>query len=79
MQTETLGKFGHHPDPAIDFEIEVGDLVAEAFNADHGMVERAPVVARIRKAMEFRVGGVPRAVSAKGDLRALETRFCPLH
>lgn len=79
MQTEILGKFGHHPDPAIDFEVEVTDLIGEAFEADQGMIEREPVVARIRKAMEFRVGGIPSAIAAKDTLRALETRFCPLH
>lgn len=76
--TEKLGRFGHHPDPAIDFEVEVGDLVAEAFNADHGMGEREPVVGRVRAAMLFRVGGVPSAVAAKNTLRDLENRFCPL-
>jgi hypothetical protein len=76
--TERLGRFGHHPDPAIDFEVEVDDLIAEAFNADHGMGERELVVGRVRAAMLFRVGGVPSAVAAKNTLRDLENRFCPL-
>lgn len=78
MQTEQLGKFGHHTDPAIDFEVEVTDLIGEAFEADNGMIERGPVVDRIRNAMLFRVGGVPSAMAAKDTLRELENRFCDL-
>lgn len=33
MSDENLGRFGHHPDPAIDFEIEVEALSSLLYNA----------------------------------------------
>lgn len=78
MQTEKIGRFGHHPDQAIDFEVEITDLIGQAFEADHGMTEREPVVARIRQARLFRVGGVPSCVAAKDTLRTLENQFCSI-
>jgi len=74
-----LGKFGHHPDPAIDFCIEVESLQARLFDAKHGISKPgyasepvANVSEDIRRAMMFRVGGDEGAVAAKAILRELE-------
>lgn len=74
-----LGKFGHHPDPAIDFEIEVESLHARLIDAKGGIskpgTDPETVVAAledIERAMTFRVGGDPSAVRAKQMIRDLE-------
>lgn len=74
-----LGKFGHHPDPAIDFEIEVESLQARLIDTKGGNSKPgtkpeavAAVLEDIERAMTFRVGGVPSAVRAKQTLRDLE-------
>ena len=67
-----LGRFGHHPDPAIDFCIEVDEIEGMVYDAKHGLAEYKPVADRIFKAMQFRVGGVQEAVSAKRNLRIAE-------
>lgn len=74
-----LGRFDHHPDPAIDFEIEVESLIARLFDAKGKISkpgtepEAVSVVAEaIARAMTFRVGGDPSCVLAKQRLRQLE-------
>lgn len=67
-----LGRFGHHPDPAVDFEVEVDVLEGAVADWKAGLEERSDVERRIFMAMMFRVGGVDRAVIAKNKLRALE-------
>ncbi|SFV31425.1 hypothetical protein SAMN05216456_1337 [Devosia crocina] len=75
-----LGRFDHHPDPAIDFEIEVQSLEARLFDAK-GRISKpgtapetvATVLVDIERAMGFRVGGDPSAVAAKQILRRLES------
>jgi hypothetical protein len=81
MADEKLGRFGHHPDPLIDFETEVGDIEAEIinFNAGIGYFTADQLEDRIDKAMEFQVGGVPAAVSAKQKLRELNPYSNPRH
>lgn len=69
---DKLGRFDHHPDPAIDFCIEVEELEGMAYNVSVGLDERQSVARRINRAMEFVVGGDPGAVVAKGLLRELE-------
>lgn len=72
---EKLGKFGHHPDPAIDFEVEIETIQSLLYDATHGVTSRDDIPAiseRISKAMDFRVGGDPGAVAAKHMLRDLE-------
>lgn len=64
-----LGRFGHHPDRATDFEVECDALMGLAYDAEHGMADRAAVVERMARALEFRVGGVPSCVNAKETLR----------
>jgi hypothetical protein len=70
--TTALGRFGHHPDPAIDFCVEVEILQGQAYEAQVGMARAAPVVDRIDRAMSFRVGGDLNAISAKETLRQCE-------
>lgn len=74
-----IGRFGHHPDPATDFEVEVESLQGRLFDAKHaipgkhGVTESVAQVAdAIKRAMTFRVGGVETSVRAKSILRALE-------
>ena len=80
MGNEQLGRFGHHPDPATDFEVEVQDLEAEAVNYRIGFqpMPREVLFGRIDRAMDFRVGGVESAVLAKSVLRELYNEFCPV-
>jgi hypothetical protein len=63
------GRFNHHPDPAIDFEVECDCLMGLAFDAEHGMADKAAVIERMARALEFRVGGVPSCINAKEALR----------
>lgn len=71
---EVLGRFGHHPDPAIDFEVEVETLQGQLYDATHGVTSPDEIPAireRIDNAMGFRVGGDLGAISAKTMLRGL--------
>lgn len=75
---QQLARFGHHPDPAIDFCEEVEQLESIAANARMGLTgfgheeDRETLDARIGRAMTFRVGGDANAVQAKATLRELE-------
>lgn len=66
---EELGRFGHHPIPAYDFEIEVGDILAEIENQKAGLQPEYDIDERIAKALEFVVGGDPISIGAKDLLR----------
>lgn len=77
--TEKLGRFGHHPDPAIDFEIEVGAIEGYLFDATHSIskpgtppITLEEVGQLVERAMDFRVGAEPTAVDAKHVLRKIE-------
>ena len=72
--SETLGRFGHHPNSAIDFCVEVEELMSIAtdrkmgiHNPDDGTLEK-----RVERAMDFRVGGDASAIDAKAEVRAIE-------
>ena len=70
-----LGRFGHHPDPATDFCVEVEELESIVTDKLLGLRIDEPMPAdRIRRAMEFRVGGDVAAVNAKLALRDIERR-----
>lgn len=79
---EKLGRFGWHPDPAIDFETEVGALEAEISHHKIGFENGTPplseLVTRIERAMTFRVGAVETCVAAKQRLRELEKEAASL-
>jgi hypothetical protein len=67
-----MRSFGHHPDPAIDFCVEVDIIEGLTFDAAHGMADRKAVEDRIFSAMQFTVGGDERAVAAKQRLRVAD-------
>lgn len=73
--TDSMGRFNHHPDPAIDFCIEVEVIEGMAYDYSVGLAERGPLADRIFTAMQFRVGGDPCAVEAKATLRQIEQRI----
>lgn len=77
--TEILGRFGHHPDPAIDFCIEVEELDSIVTDKQRCLRTDEPVpTERIERAMAFRVGGDAGAVEAKRLLRSIEKRALTL-
>lgn len=69
---EGLGKFGHHPDAATDFCVEVDAIEGMVADCKAGLESRGDLNERIFRAMEFRVGGEGRAVMAKGRLREIK-------
>jgi hypothetical protein len=78
---ETLCKFGWHPDPVIDFEIEIEKLESRFDGAINGNAKPGEhpetvqaVVDDIARAMTFKAGGTVEGVIAKNRLRWLETR-----
>jgi hypothetical protein len=85
---EALGRFGHHPNPAIDFCVEAEILEAVVFGIGFDFLEPDTVGGvkdRLTKALEFRVGSGLRATATTdllrdceaklGVLRACEQRF----
>lgn len=76
---EHLGRFGHHPDPAVDFCIEVEAVGGEVENLRIGFAtarrSRDELRARIERALSFRVGGDEGAVRAKDHLREVAAKF----
>jgi hypothetical protein len=76
---EALGRFSHHPDPAIDFCIEVEEIAAIAWDRKHGIAnpDDASLSDRIFRAMQFRVGGDEGALRAKAQLREVEASPAP--
>lgn len=74
--TEKLGRFDHHPDPAIDFCVEVETLENEWLNTKIGFMNGTPPLdalrRRVDKAMDFRVGGDLNAIAAKSLLRRID-------
>lgn len=61
--------FGHHPDPAIDFCVEVEEIQAMACNRRIGFDAEPTLDRRIDRALMFQVGGDAGAVAAKDLLR----------
>lgn len=72
---EGLGRFRHHPDPAIDFCCEVDFLEGRFRNVQCGMDTKEDVAKEIFMAMQFRVGGDIAAIKAKDRLRDIEARL----
>jgi hypothetical protein len=77
--TEALGRFGHHPNPAVDFCCEVDALegYAAEYKAGGFGIDKAALTERIARALTFVVGGDEHAVAAKGQLRRLEDSLAP--
>lgn len=65
-------KFGHHPDPACDFCVEVEEIEAMVTNRRIGFDPEPTLDGRIERAMMFRVGGDQIAINAKAILREIE-------
>lgn len=64
-------RFGHHPEPAIDFCCEVDAIEGMLADWKAGLTSHEDVGARMARAMQFRVGGDAHAVAAKDRLRSL--------
>lgn len=77
--TEKLGRFGHHPDPAIDYCVEVETLDGEWLNTKLGFTNGTPSLDELRRrtdrAMDFRVGGDLNAIAAKSLLRGIDSEM----
>lgn len=65
-------QFGHHPDPAIDFCVEVEELQGMAYNRNVGFDLEPTLDSRIERAMQFRAGGDIGAIDAKHLLREID-------
>jgi hypothetical protein len=73
---EKMGRFGHHPDPANDFCVEVEAIEGLIFNFNAGIDRNsANIGTRIARAMQFTVGADEIAVKAKARLREIERAF----
>lgn len=70
-----LARFGHHPDPAIDFSEEVDAIEAEVVDRAAGLAQTMDLGARIAQALQFTVGGDTKAVVAKQALRKIAAAF----
>lgn len=70
-----LGRFGHHPDPAVDFCTEVDAIDGMFADLGAGLETYQAVMNRVDRALEFRVGGDAHAVSAKRCLRHIHARL----
>lgn len=68
-------KFGHHPEPAIDFTLEVEAIENEIADRNAGLTPTMDLAERIDRAMQFKVGGDAAAVVAKADLRKYAVAF----
>lgn len=71
--TVELGRFGHHPDPAIDFCEEVDIIEGLAYDVSVGLADKKTVEDRIFRASMFRVGGICAAVDARKRLLLVES------
>lgn len=71
MQTEKLGRFGHHPDPACDFCVEVERIEGIAYERRAGMNDGEELRHAVSRALDFTVGGDLIAISAKARLREI--------
>lgn len=68
-----IGRFGHHPDPATDFAVEVDAIEGMIADLNAGVEKPKAVEDRIFKAMQFRAGGTVLGAAAKLALRQAET------
>jgi hypothetical protein len=77
IMEEKVGRFGHHPSPAIDFCVEVGALEAMEYERAHGFDPHNDFEHRLSRALDFNVGGDEIAVRAKDILRGIASRARP--
>lgn len=69
MKANITGRFGHHPDPATDFCIEVEAIEGLHRDVLAGHAVSSQLEMRLRRALAFNVGGSADAVEAKTALR----------
>ena len=67
-----LGRFGHHPYPAVDFCVEVDAIESLAEDVKVGLATSEILKERVFRAMLFKVGGGRQAIEAKKVLRKVE-------
>lgn len=76
---ERLARFGHHPDPVIDFCVEVEAFEGILFDIEHEIQTITPeLLSRMDKAMAFHPFLNPGAINAKGILRELDRKLTSL-
>ena len=75
IDTITLARFQHHPEPSIDFCIEAEEIVAMAYNRRVGCDPEPTLDDRLFNALQFRVGGDESCVVAKQMLRKIESEL----
>ena len=63
--------FGHHPNPAIDFCVEVEAIEGEVVDQRAGLAAQFDISQHVDRAMQFRVGGDQAAINAKDALRRI--------
>lgn len=78
LAVENLSRFGHHPDPAIDYCAEVDVIEGLVADVRAGLESRKAVEDRIFRASMFKVGGDERAVMARRKLLAAENAVTQL-
>lgn len=69
-----MSRFGWNEDPAVDFCVEVDAIAGMEADVRAGLEDKENLSFRVFRAMQFRVGGVESAVSAKRALREIEAR-----
>lgn len=82
-ELEKLGRFGHHPDPAIDYCIEVEAIEGYYFDATHGIGKPSEGPRkiddtfrnRVEHALDFIVGGDLNAIAAKSIVRRVHAEL----
>lgn len=70
-----LGRFDHHPDPAVDYCVEVDALEGMAYDVGVGLASREEFEARIFRASMFRPMIDANALDARRALLALEDKM----
>lgn len=69
--SDKLGRFGHHPDPVIDLEVEVTNIEGEIINHKVGYTIDLPALKRRAwDALNFNAS-TPEAIRIKNYLRTL--------
>jgi hypothetical protein len=72
---EKLGRFGHHPDPAIDYCVEVEELEGMMFNRRVGFDAEPSLDERVGKALGFSVAGDQNAIGARQTLKEIDAEL----
>jgi len=67
----SCARFGHHPSPAVDYCIEVDQIMAIAYDCKTGLASSIELRARFTTAISFVPGGDLFCILAKNQLRLL--------